>query len=173
MVGRRDFFKGAAAGAAGLVVGGSAAPTETEAADVPRPGVLPPTEADLQAEFGLRRAESSGLALQQEGAAQVTTESEPAFDYMVEVANAEQVRAANPDSTRLCSVQTRGVIVTARLRSTNRDETREVRNRLDKAGIRVIGTVAQGAKHRQGYFYRKRGYGSYAHRYGYGYQAEQ
>jgi PhzF family phenazine biosynthesis protein len=37
-----------------------------------------------------------------------------AFDYLVEVANAEQVRAANPDITRLSSVQTRGVIVTAR-----------------------------------------------------------
>ena len=85
MVGRRDFFKGAAAGAAGLVVGGSAAPAETEAAVVPRPSILPPSEADLQAEFGLQRAESSGLARQQEGAAPITTESEPASDYMVDV----------------------------------------------------------------------------------------
>jgi hypothetical protein len=85
VVGRRDFFKGAAAGAAGLVVGGSAAPTETEAAVVPRPSVLPPTEAGVQAEFGLPRAEASGVALQQEGTAQVTTESEPASDFMVDV----------------------------------------------------------------------------------------
>jgi len=37
-----------------------------------------------------------------------------AFDYLVEVENAEQVRAVNPDLTRLASVRTRGVIVTAR-----------------------------------------------------------
>ena len=57
------------------MVGGSAAPGETEAAVVQPPSVRPPSEADMRAEFGL----------QQEGGAQVSTESEPASDFMVDV----------------------------------------------------------------------------------------
>ena len=37
-----------------------------------------------------------------------------AFDYLVEIEDAQQVRALDPDITRLSGVQTRGVIVTAR-----------------------------------------------------------
>src|SRR6185369_2531042 len=37
-----------------------------------------------------------------------------AFDYLVEVENADQVRALNPDFTRMSGVVMRGVIVTAR-----------------------------------------------------------
>jgi capsular exopolysaccharide synthesis family protein len=56
------------------------------------------------------------------------------------------------------------VIVTARLHSSTREEMGEVRNLIDRAGIRVIGVVAGGVKTSRGY-YNKRGYN-----YGYGYQ---
>lgn len=58
-----------------------------------------------------------------------------------------------------------GVLVSARLRSSTWDEVREVRSLLDRAGARLIGTVATGAKHGPGYYY-KRGYGHYAYSYG-------
>ncbi len=56
------------------------------------------------------------------------------------------------------------VIVTARLHHSTREEMSEVRNVLDRAGVRVIGVVAGGIKTSRGYYY-KRGYN-----YGYGYQ---
>jgi PhzF family phenazine biosynthesis protein len=43
------------------------------------------------------------------------------FDYLVEVADAAQVRALRPDMARLATVPTRGVIVTARADSGNYD----------------------------------------------------
>jgi Mrp family chromosome partitioning ATPase/capsular polysaccharide biosynthesis protein len=55
-----------------------------------------------------------------------------------------------------------GVILTIRLNSTTRDEVREMRSTFERAGIRVVGAVAGGAKRSPAY-YRKRGYG-----YGYG-----
>ena len=65
-----------------------------------------------------------------------------------------------------------GVILAARLNSTTRDEVREMRSLLDRAGVRVIGTVAGGTKRGPGY-YRKRGYGGYKYGYDYGYEAEE
>ncbi len=56
-----------------------------------------------------------------------------------------------------------GVILAARLDETTREEAREVRDILDRAGIRVIGAVASGTR-RSSAYYHKRGYG-----YGYGY----
>jgi capsular exopolysaccharide synthesis family protein len=56
------------------------------------------------------------------------------------------------------------VIVTARLHHSTREEMGEVRNVLDRAGVRVIGVVAGGVKQNHRYYYR-RGYN-----YGYGYQ---
>jgi acetolactate synthase I/II/III large subunit len=71
VAGRREFFKGAALGAASLVVTGAA--METEAApEPPRPGVLLPTEAQAQAEAGA--APTSVEAVRQ-----------PASDFMVDV----------------------------------------------------------------------------------------
>jgi tyrosine-protein kinase len=57
------------------------------------------------------------------------------------------------------------VILSAKLRSTTRDEMEEVRELMDRAGIRVIGVVAEGVKTKRSYYY-KRGY----HYAGYGYQ---
>jgi acetolactate synthase-1/2/3 large subunit len=76
MVGRRDFFKGAAAGAAGLVVGAGAAESTADAAALPRPSVLAPTERLMQAEFGLA---------QDNGVSGPSTDSRPASDFMVDV----------------------------------------------------------------------------------------
>lgn len=59
-----------------------------------------------------------------------------------------------------------GVILAARLDSTTRDEARETRSILGRAGIRVIGVVAGGMKRSPAY-YGKRGYG---YKYGYGYE---
>jgi len=63
-----------------------------------------------------------------------------------------------------------GVIVTARLKSTTWTEAREIRNLMDRAGVRVVGVVAGGVKHGPGY-YHKRGYGYYA--YGYGHSGKK
>jgi acetolactate synthase-1/2/3 large subunit len=49
---RRDFFKGAAVGAAALVAKPGVANAETARAVPARPSVLPPTEAQAQAEVG-------------------------------------------------------------------------------------------------------------------------
>src|SRR6185295_19133555 len=78
-VGRRDFFKGAALGAAGLVV--STAPAAaTEVAPAPvRPGALLPSSADVQAEFGLAAAQAPPAPAAAEPALR------PASDYMVDV----------------------------------------------------------------------------------------
>ena len=59
-----------------------------------------------------------------------------------------------------------GVILTALLGSTTRDEAQEVRSQLERAGVRVIGVVAGGAKRGHSY-YRTRGYKGYAYKYGY------
>ena len=56
------------------------------------------------------------------------------------------------------------VILTARLRSTTREEMSQVRMVLDRANARVIGVVAGGVKTKGNYYY-KRGYN-----YGYGYK---
>jgi Mrp family chromosome partitioning ATPase/capsular polysaccharide biosynthesis protein len=57
------------------------------------------------------------------------------------------------------------VILTARLRSSTRDEVEQVREMLKRAGVRAVGVVAEGAKTTRGHYYR-RGY----HYGGYGYQ---
>jgi polysaccharide biosynthesis transport protein len=46
------------------------------------------------------------------------------------------------------------VIVTARMNATKRDEAREVRDRLSRAGANVIGVVATGVKAKKGYYQR-------------------
>jgi len=64
-----------------------------------------------------------------------------------------------------------GVLVSARMGATTKDEAREVRSVLERAGARPIGVVAQGAK-RSGSYYRYgyRKYGRYGAEYeGYGY----
>lgn len=43
------------------------------------------------------------------------------FDYVVEVADADQVRAVTPDMARLAAVETRGVVVTARSDTVDHD----------------------------------------------------
>lgn len=75
-VGRREFFKGAALGAASLVVTGATGDTEA-AATPPRPSVLVPIEAQAQAEFGY--AQETGL--------QVTAspQTQPASDLMLDI----------------------------------------------------------------------------------------
>jgi acetolactate synthase I/II/III large subunit len=75
-VGRRDFFKGAAAGAAGLAVTG-ATPPAAAAPSIARPGVVVPSHASVQAEFG------AGVAQAPPGAADTATR--PASDFMVDV----------------------------------------------------------------------------------------
>jgi acetolactate synthase-1/2/3 large subunit len=79
-VGRRDFFKGAALGAAGMVV--NAAPSAaTEVVPPPvRPGALLPSSADVQAEFGIGAGAQAPAA--QAGAEPA---GRPASDYMVDV----------------------------------------------------------------------------------------
>ncbi|MCE5253308.1 MAG: hypothetical protein LLG45_03710 [Actinomycetia bacterium] len=64
-----------------------------------------------------------------------------------------------------------GVIVTAVLDVTTRDEVAEVRSIFERAGARVIGAVAGGKKHSRGY--HKRGYGGDYYSYGYGYGPER
>ena len=62
------------------------------------------------------------------------------------------------------------VMVAARLRASTRGEMEEVHNLLERAGVRAIGVVAGGVKHRRGYYHR-RGYGyGYGAPYGYGYR---
>jgi len=60
-----------------------------------------------------------------------------------------------------------GIILAARLNSTNREEAREVRTILERVGARVIGVVAGGARQSPSY-YRKRGYEDHSGHYGYG-----
>jgi capsular exopolysaccharide synthesis family protein len=55
------------------------------------------------------------------------------------------------------------VIVTAHMGSTKREDMTELRELIDRAGVRAIGVVAEGVKTKRGYYYKRR-YG-----YGYGY----
>jgi Mrp family chromosome partitioning ATPase len=65
------------------------------------------------------------------------------------------------------SAQVDGVLLTARLFSTTRDEAQATREVLERVGARVIGAVAFGGRLSQSYY--RRGYGGYrANRYGYG-----
>jgi tyrosine-protein kinase Etk/Wzc len=57
------------------------------------------------------------------------------------------------------------VILTARLRATSREEMSEVRELIARAGVRVIGVVAEGVKVKRSYYYKRR----YGYGYGYGY----
>jgi acetolactate synthase I/II/III large subunit len=70
-VGRRDFVKSAAVGAASLVVPGRSAPVD--AAIPVRPAVVRPTDTQAQAEFGLISRQMTG------------TPAQPASDYMLDV----------------------------------------------------------------------------------------
>ncbi|OFW61962.1 MAG: hypothetical protein A2133_07145 [Actinobacteria bacterium RBG_16_64_13] len=68
--------------------------------------------------------------------------------------------------------RTNGVILTALLGDTTRDESRQVRSIFERAGVRVIGVVAGGTKKSPAYYHR-RGYGyGYGAGYGYGYGYE-
>ncbi|MGH9148428.1 MAG: twin-arginine translocation signal domain-containing protein, partial [Vicinamibacterales bacterium] len=51
-VGRRDFFKEAAIGAAAIVAGGSSSSTAEAAPAPPRPGVIVPSDAQATVELG-------------------------------------------------------------------------------------------------------------------------
>jgi receptor protein-tyrosine kinase len=59
-----------------------------------------------------------------------------------------------------------GVILAALLGVITRDEAHRVRSIFERAGVRIIGSVAGGTKKNPGY-YHKRGYG-YGYGYGYG-----
>ena len=77
-VGRRDFFKGAALGAAGLVVTAPA----SEAGSTPpppRPGAVMPSSAQVQAEFGLGAVQAPAAESRTDAAVR------PASDFMVDV----------------------------------------------------------------------------------------
>ena len=78
---RRKFFKGAALGAAGLVV--KSRTGAAEAAPVtPPPSVLVPTEGHAQTEYDYSPAQApSGAPAAADGAAQ----AQPASDFMVDV----------------------------------------------------------------------------------------
>ena len=95
-VGRRDFFKGAALGAAGLVV--STAPEATATGVTPaavRPGAVLPTSAQAELEFG-------GAGVQATAAqAGAETTTRPASDFMVDVLKKLDFdyAAINPGST--------------------------------------------------------------------------
>jgi acetolactate synthase-1/2/3 large subunit len=77
-VGRRDFFKGAALGAAGLVVKAPAAAAGSTPPPV-RPGAVIPSNAQVQAEFGAGAVQAPTV----EGSAD--TVARPASDFMVDV----------------------------------------------------------------------------------------
>jgi thiamine pyrophosphate-dependent acetolactate synthase large subunit-like protein len=93
-VGRRDFFKEAAVGAAALVVGTSPSSTAESAPAPVRPGVILPSES--QATFELGTAEAQGPAGQTAQSA-----SQPASDFMVDVLKKLDLEyaAINPGST--------------------------------------------------------------------------
>jgi thiamine pyrophosphate-dependent acetolactate synthase large subunit-like protein len=78
--GRRRFLKGAAAGAAALVANAKA--ESAPAAPVPRPSVVPPTQAAALAEMGLA---TPAQAAAQAGAAPSAAAGVPASDYMVDI----------------------------------------------------------------------------------------
>ena len=90
-VGRRDFFRGAALGAAGLAVTRPAAAAEFPSA---RPGAVVPTHAMVQAELGAATAQAAPVqaAVAQAAPAQTAgaqtaadTATRPASDFMVDV----------------------------------------------------------------------------------------
>lgn len=76
------------------------------------------------------------------------------------------------DATTL-SAHVDGVLLTARLFSTTRDEAHAARELLERVGARVIGVVAFGGRLSQSYYRRGyyRGYRAYGH--GYGYWAQE
>ena len=73
-VDRRSFVKGAALGAAGLVVGGSGEAEPVASGFSPK-AILPPSQADAEAEFGYAAQETPA----------VTTHATPGSDFMVDV----------------------------------------------------------------------------------------
>jgi hypothetical protein len=77
-VGRRDFFKGAAIGAAGLVVQ-APAPVAASTPSRVRPGAVLPSNAQVQAEFGAGAVQAPTA----EGG--TDTLARPASDFMVDV----------------------------------------------------------------------------------------
>jgi hypothetical protein len=93
-VGRRDFFKEAAVGAAALVVGTSPSSTAESAPAPVRPGVILPSESQATLELGT--AEAQGPAGQTAQSA-----SQPASDFMVDVLKKLDLEyaAINPGST--------------------------------------------------------------------------
>jgi acetolactate synthase I/II/III large subunit len=73
-LGRRDFFKGAALGAAGLVVHGQAAADPAPVAPALTPTVLPPSHTEAAAEFGYAAQETPAVS-----------HATPGSDFMVDV----------------------------------------------------------------------------------------
>ena len=93
-VGRRDFFKEAAIGAAAIVAGGSSSSTAGAAPAPPRPGVILPSDAQATVELGTTAAQApAGQAVQGAG--------QPASDFMVDVLKKLDLEyaAINPGST--------------------------------------------------------------------------
>ena len=108
-------------------------------------GPLPPNPAEL---LGSARM------------GQVITELKKTADYVL-VDSAPLLLVSDP---LVLAPQLDAVIVTARLRASTRGEMEEIRNLLERAGVRAIGVVAGGVRHKRGYYHRRgRGYG-----YGYG-----
>ena len=112
-------------------------------------GPLPPNPAEL---LGSARM------------SQVIAELKKTADYIL-VDSAPLLLVSDP---LVLAPQLDAVIVTARLRASTRGEMEEVHNLLERAGVRAIGVVAGGVRHRRGYYHR-RGHG-YGYGYGYGYQ---
>ena len=79
-VGRRDFFRGAALGTAGLVVTNTGAEAEAPPLSPARPAVILPTEAQ---EFGYADAPAGGG--QAPAATAAAPAMQPASDFMVDV----------------------------------------------------------------------------------------
>jgi thiamine pyrophosphate-dependent acetolactate synthase large subunit-like protein len=82
LIDRRDFFKGAAIGAAGaLVANGTGASADTLPPDTVRPGVMLPSDAFARAEFGFDDLQAQGPA----AVSTPATVTLAASDFMVDV----------------------------------------------------------------------------------------
>ena len=84
---------------------------------------------------------------------------EGGYDYVL-IDTAPALLVADP---LVLAPHSDGVLLTARLRQSKRDEATRVRELLDRAGARVLGVVVGGHRKRRGYYGYGYGYGSYGY----------